>query len=32
MDVPDYNHLDYMWGYDTNSFINTEVINFVLSL
>lgn len=30
--VPDYNHLDYMWGVDANSMVNYEVLNFLSTL
>jgi len=27
--IEDYNHLDYMWGDDVNSYVNNEVFTFL---
>lgn len=30
--INDYNHLDYMWGNDANTFVNNKIISFVEGL
>lgn len=30
--IDDYNHLDYMWGDDTNNFVNYAVFTFLEGL